>query len=76
MIRRLTSRFGRDRKQDGQVNGVSSETNGISGKRRSITAKIKPKELEDHSASRAEVESTFEKYAQVIHASNRPPPIQ
>ena len=76
MIRRLTSRLGRDKKRDGQVNGVSPETNGINGNRKSVTTTSKPKEVEDHSASRMEVESTFAKYAQLIHASNRPLPTQ
>lgn len=76
MIRRLASRFGRDRKQDGQVNGGSPETNGINGNQKSLTATSKPKEVEDHSATRVEVECTFAKYAQLIHASNRPLPTQ
>ena len=76
MIRRLTSRLGRDKKQDGQVNGVSHETNGVNGKRKSVIATSKPKEVEDHSASRGDVESSFAKFAQFIHASNRPLPTQ
>ena len=76
MIRRLTSRLGRDKKQDGQVNGVSPETNGINGKRKSTVVTSKPKEMEDHTASRADVESSFSKFAQLIHASNRPLPNQ
>ena len=77
MIRRLTSRLGRDKKQDGQVNGVSApETNGINGKRKSVIAPSKPIEEEDHSAGRADVENTFAKFAQLVHASNRPLPTQ
>ena len=76
MIRRLTSRFGRDRKQDGEVNGVSPQTNGVNGKRKSFTTTNKPKEVEDHSTGRVEIESTFAKYAQIIHASNQPLPTQ
>lgn len=76
MIRRLASRLGRDKKQEGQVNGVSPEANGVNGKRKSAVATSKPKETEDHSADRGDVETTFSKFAQLIHASNRPLPNQ
>ena len=76
MIRRLTSRFNREKKQDGQVNGVSPQTNGVNGKRKSNVPTDKPQEVEDHSASRVDVENTFSKFAQLIHASNRPLPTQ
>ena len=77
MIRRLTSRLGRDKKQDGQVNGASPETNGVGTKRKSAIATTKPKEdTEDQSATRQDVETIFAKFAQLIHASTRPRPTQ
>ena len=76
MIRRLTTRLGRDKKQNGQVTDSAPQTNGINGKHDSATVKSKPKEIEDHSANRHEVESTFARFAQVVHASNRPLPTQ
>lgn len=77
MIRRLTSRLGRDKKRDGQVNGASPETNGVGSKHKSTTATTKIKEeAEDQSANRQEVESVFAKFAQLIHASHRPLPTQ
>lgn len=78
MIRRLTSRLGRDKKQD--VNGsVNDNKKAVNGKQSSYAppaAKSKTEEIEDHSAGRHEVESSFEKYAQLIHASQRPLPTQ
>ena len=76
MIRRLTTRFNREKKQDGKVNGVSPQTNGVNGKRKSNVPTDKPQEVEDHSARRLDVEDTFSKFAQLIHASNRPLPTQ
>ena len=78
MLRRLTSRFNREKKQDGQVNGVPPQANGVNGKQKSnVPAPAdKPHEVEDHSAGRVDVENTFSKFAQLIHASNRPLPTQ
>ena len=76
MIRRLTSRFNREKKQNGQVNGVEPQTNGVNGKRKSIVSTIKPQEVEDHSAGRVDVEDSFSKYAQLVQASNEPLPTQ
>ena len=76
MMRRLTSRFNREKKQNGQVNGVSPQANGVDGKRKSHVPADKPHEVEDHSAGRVDVEDTFSKFAQQIHASNRPLPTQ
>ena len=76
MIRRLTSRLSRDKKQEVNGNGTADSKNTINGKRSSYAPKSKTGEPEDHSASRHEVESSFEKYAQLIHASQRPLPTQ
>ena len=76
MIRRLTSRFNREKKQNGQVNGVSPQTNGVNGKPKSSVPADKPQGVEDHSAGRVEVEDNFSKFAQHVQASNRPLPTQ
>ena len=76
MIRRLTSRLSRDKKQEVNGNGTVDSKSTINGKRSSYAPKSTTKEPEDHSANRHEVESSFEKYAQLIHASQRPLPTQ
>ncbi|KAL8796662.1 MAG: hypothetical protein Q9195_001052 [Heterodermia aff. obscurata] len=76
MIRRLTSRFNRDKKQDGRANGVTPQTNGVNGKQKADVSTDKPQEGEDDSAGRVDVEETFSNFAQVIHASNEPLPTQ
>ena len=76
MIRRLTSRLSRDKKQEVNGNGAADSKSTLNGKRSSYAPKSKTEEPEDHSASRHEVESSFEKYAQLIHASQRPLPTQ
>lgn len=77
MFRRLTNRLSRDKKQE-EING-----NGHANGRDPVDAKGTPyapqsttHEVEDHSANRREVESSFEKYAQLIHASRNPLPTQ
>ena len=75
MIRRLTNRLSRDKKQE--VNGNATDSKPIMNGKRSLHApKSNVDEIEDHSAGRHEVESSFEKYAQIIHASRKPLPTQ
>lgn len=86
MLRRLSSTFRKGKKEESQSNGVNG-ANGVNGS--SLSAKPDPqrrrndhapqkkeKEPEDHSAGRTQVASTFEQYAQLIHASRRPLPTQ
>lgn len=82
MLRRFSSKFSKG-KHEG-ANGVSNgvEKPDMGRKRSSFMPQRKEKEREkphehaDHSASRGDVESAFEKFAQLIHASNRPLPTQ
>lgn len=77
MFRRLTNRLTRDKKQE-ELNG-NGHANGkdpVDAKRTSYAPQSKTHEVEDHSANRREVESSFEKYAQLIHASRKPLPTQ
>lgn len=67
----------------GQVIGLSSsQSNGAGkpdiGRKRSSFKPQKKKREEhvDHSASRTDVESSFQQFAQLIHASRRPLPTQ
>lgn len=77
MFRRLTNRLSRDKKQE-ELNG-NGHANGkdpVDAKRTSYAPQSKTHEVEDHSANRREVETSFEKYAQLIHASRKPLPTQ
>ena len=76
MIRRLTSRLSKDKKQEVNGNGVADAKNAVNGTRSSYGPKSKKEEPVDHSANRQEVESLFSKFAQLIHASQRPLPTQ
>lgn len=68
-----------------EVNGndaINGQSDGSSrqklGRKRSsfIPQKKKEEQNVDHSASRADVESSFNKFAQLVHASRRPLPTQ
>lgn len=76
MMRRLSTAF---KKPKDETNGKVKE-NGVktNGKRQSkvIDMNYESPAAEDHSAARSEVAETFEKYAQLIHASKRPLPVQ
>ena len=86
MLRRFSSVFRKGKKDESQSDGFNG-VNGVNGssssakpdpqrRRSNLTPQKKEKEPEDHSAGRAEVASTFEQYAQLIHASRRPLPTQ
>ena len=84
MLRKLSTRFGKDRRDDnnGDMNG---HTNGLAsgktsnGHRQSSFMGNGKKQSEpavDHSVGRQDVENSFSKYAALIHASRRPLPNQ
>jgi linoleate 10R-lipoxygenase len=91
LFRRLTS-FNKSKKpgEDGKANGVNGSSTGTCTTAQPSTttksnttngyapAAVKHEEpAEDvHAATRADVVSTFEQYAQLIHASRRPLPNQ
>lgn len=79
MLKRLSSTLKR-----GKSNGETMQ-NGVPGASGHGTQKMSPgsrnndkddREKPDQSANRSEVESTFEQYAQLIHAAGRPLPTQ
>ena len=76
MLRRFTSRLSRDKKQELNGNGTADSKHTSNGRQSSYAPKSKTQETDDHSVNRHEVESSFEKYAQLIHASRRPLPTQ
>src|ERR1700743_1374910 len=76
MLRKFSTTFRKDKKKEnGQVNG---HTNGAAPSEkisRRQSAHLKS-EQPDHSAKREEVSGTFEQFAQVLHAAQRPLPSQ
>ena len=91
LFRRLTS-FNKSKKpsEEGKANGISNGTSSTKPVQQFTTAKsnnatngyapvaVKHEEPKEdvHAATRADVTSTFEQYAQLIHASRRPLPNQ
>ena len=75
MFRRFSS-FRKGKKDEVQVNGTSSKENGHTKDHIQPPAHQKPTEEFDHSSGRAEIESTLEQFAQLIHAAHRPLPTQ
>lgn len=83
MLRRFSSKFNKGKREG--ANGVSNgvEKPDLGRKRSSFMPQRKEKEREkstgnddDVSANRGDVETAFQKFAQLIHASNRPLPTQ
>lgn len=68
MLRRLSTTFKKDKKKD---NGVSS---GSPSPKDSSNGS--PTSDNDHGKGREEVSNTFAQFAQVLHASQRPLPLQ
>lgn len=82
MFRKLTTKFnGKGKEVNGNA-GINGQTENpsrqeLARKRSSFMPQKKKEEQNvDHSASRADVESSFNKFAQLIHASRRPLPTQ
>ncbi len=83
MLRRFSSKItGRGKNEEsngnanGSGNGVKAEKPNGARRQSSFVPQKKPKETVDHAASRGEVESSFQQFAQLIHASRRPLPTQ
>lgn len=86
MLRRFSSTFRKGKKEDSQTNGINN-VNGVNAssssakpdpqrRRSNLAPQKEDKEPEDHSAGHTQVESTFQQYAQLIHAARRPLPTQ
>lgn len=92
MLRRLSSKFGKDRKREnGETNGISNGVNGHSGTsngstasqkattngvRRSSTFGFSKHEKKGGDVERKDIDGMFQEFAQLIHASKRPMPNQ
>ncbi|KKA23635.1 Peroxidase [Rasamsonia emersonii CBS 393.64] len=79
MMQKVSAAFKKP-KEDSKPEEIGAQANGkvngtANGKRHSKASSYVGPE-EDHSAKRNEVVATFEKYAQLIHASRRPLPTQ
>lgn len=79
MFRRLSKTFHRKKDSNSHTNGY---TNGIPGKGAPVTNGRVSESSSEHDnsketqATRADVQSTFEQYAQLIHAAQRPLPTE
>ena len=83
MLRRFSAKITGKGKNDetnglpnGKSNGVKAEKPDGTRRQSSFVPNKKPQETINHSASRGEVESSFQQFAQLIHASRRPLPTQ
>ena len=75
MLRRFST-FRKGKKDESRVNGTSGKVNGTTEHHSSPPPQKKATEDVHPSAGRAEVESTFEQFGQLIHAARRPLPTQ
>lgn len=84
VLRKLSTRFGKDRRDEsngdanGHTNGVANGKASNSHRRSSFmgNSKKQSEPTVDHSVGRQDIESSFSKYASLIHASRRPLPNQ
>ncbi|OJD35163.1 fatty acid oxygenase [Diplodia corticola] len=72
MLRRLSTTFKKDKKKDGTSPSGSSPKSSAGGSPTRDHSEPKP----DSSKGREDVNSTFEQFAQVLHAARRPLPTQ
>lgn len=79
MLKRLSSTFKKGRtKEEESVDGLqpSSQKPGADGAARSPELGRKEAENTHHAVKREEVQSTFQQYAQLLHAAQRPLPTE
>ncbi|KAL9587477.1 MAG: hypothetical protein Q9212_000179 [Teloschistes hypoglaucus] len=82
MLRRFSSKFGGKKKEDGQNKGsLSGGRNGnvnglVNGDGKPTSLAVQKPDAPNHSVTSGDVQSNFEKFAQLLHASNRPLPAQ
>ncbi|KAI4142174.1 MAG: hypothetical protein LQ341_003278 [Variospora aurantia] len=78
MLRRFSSKFTSKRKEDAQNRvKVDDGTNGVvNGNRKRVSLAVQKPDASDYSVTHGDVQSNFEKFAHLLHASNRPLPTQ
>ena len=86
MLRRISTKVGITKSKKEEANGTTNgTTNGVHDGKHSLEKRIssfmpnkasKKTETPDHTASRGDVESSFDQFASLIHAARRPLPSQ
>ncbi|KAL9596957.1 MAG: hypothetical protein Q9219_005468 [cf. Caloplaca sp. 3 TL-2023] len=78
MLRRFSTKFTGKRKDDGQNKKmVNGETNGmVNGDRGKTSLAVQKPDAPDYSVTQGDVQSNFQKFAHLLHASSRPLPTQ
>ncbi|KAL9592549.1 MAG: hypothetical protein Q9179_006606, partial [Wetmoreana sp. 5 TL-2023] len=78
MLRRLSSKLTPRKKDGSQDKGmVNGETNGIvNGERKRTSLAAQKPDAPNYSVTQGDVQSNFEKFAHLLHASDRPLPTQ
>lgn len=78
MLRRFSSKLTGKRKDDAKSKDmVNGGTNGmVNGDRKRISLAVKHPDAPDYSVTQGDVQSNFQKFAHLLHASNRPLPTQ
>ncbi len=78
MLRRFSSRFTGKRKDEARNKTLTNgTTNGmVNGDRKRTELAVQEPDAPDYSVAQGEVQSNFEKFAPLLHASNRPLPTQ
>lgn len=75
MLRRFSSKFTGKRKDD--AHNMNGETNGmVNSDHKSTSLPVQKPDAPDYSVTQGDVQSNFEKFAHLLHASNRPLPTQ
>lgn len=75
MLKRLST-FRRRKNDEGLSNGTSGAGKDLPSKENGQASQKKAAEPDHHSASRTEVQSSFQQFGQLLHASRRPLPTQ
>lgn len=78
MLRRFSSKFSSKRKEDAHNRvKVDDGTNGVvNGNRKRLSLAVQKPDASDYSVTQGDIQSNFEKFAHLLHASNRPLPTQ
>lgn len=78
MLRRFSSKLTGKRKDEAHGKGmVKGESNGmVNGNRKRTSLAVQKPDAPDYSVTQGDVQGNFEKFAHLLHASNRPLPTQ
>ena len=79
MFRRFSTKFTGKRKEDAPKKGmmVNGETNGmVNGDHKHASLAVQKPDAPDYSVTQGDIQSNFQKFAHLLHASNKPLPTQ